>query len=960
MDQELKRIEVKDGSAYSDKWRHFRNGEVLVIVLGLMGSGLMLSLSNLGFPPVLVFVLTILPFLLSVLYVSFFMYKKPPHYTGDFVEGLGNGNQFQPFSKAYSRCPDGMFGKNMLIWNDLSKAGIWTCGMELDVPAYDYSKNEYKNYYMDRLTVILNNLAKDNIRINLYWNVSSNYTAELQQYRDATDSMADGKCKEYRTLRYQQYKRLAMERQLRRERLLVFVSRPLNPGEAIHWNCSAKDYDESSKRLLAELENLSLNMFRRFRALFEPCEINCIPLSADQIYQVLRQHFNPSQSLAPQLFHDLAIHPDLSIKEQVICSDLIPAPGCSFLLDGRYYNVYVLKSKLPRSVYFGIIKELTDLYGVQDYEITVNVIPRDVRKLLEKEEFQAKKLQKKTEQKNADISLQFELADQAELIGELHSERHMPLEVQYFIVVNASSVAELDIKHNSIAGAIGRIGIDYYRLQYPQSAINAFFQATPGWMYGGRPKHCFKTLDKYLAPLLPISSTYTGCLNYAEALYLGEQHNLVGVKQFARDIRQDSDPQHCIIFGKTGSGKSILTEDLIMQTYDFYDYSCIIDYGLSYAALARQLGTAPIVLGPSSSVTINYFDTRGLPLTGEHLSLVALILRVMCDNQASDGMLMRYLKPYYLLFAEQWLEEHQELRQELATIACLVEKYLAERICDDEIEAWEKASAEWRNSPLQTDEVNLFMYDNREKVLFQCFARMSPEEYPTHSQFVNHLRAKPLPEEEDLKRLQEVTDSLELWRKDGKNGRLFDGYTNIEMDGKFEYYELSSVPSNDPNFKFAAGALIQMAAMRKIERMDRKKKKRLIIDEANSFFEIPQGAKVAEAALTKFRKHRCPTLISFQQYEMLNQTGVQESLISNIHQYLLMGQSDRNDVERLGEALGLSDTVKEAILAFETPANMLPENRHSAFAQVLKHKGLTAGIGRNYMTPELLMILGSN
>ena len=175
------------------------------------------------------------------------------------------------------------------------------------------------------------------------------------------------------------------------------------------------------------------------------------------------------------MFHDLAIHPDLSIKEQVICSDLIPAPGCSFLLDGRYYNVYVLKSKLPRSVYFGIIKELTDLYGVQDYEITVNVIPRDVRKLLEKEEFQAKKLQKKTEQKNADISLQFELADQAELIGELHSERHMPLEVQYFIVVNASSVAELDIKHNSIAGAIGRIGIDYYRLQYPQSAIiNAF------------------------------------------------------------------------------------------------------------------------------------------------------------------------------------------------------------------------------------------------------------------------------------------------------------------------------------------------------------------------------------------------------------------------------------------------------------------------------------------------------
>jgi hypothetical protein len=239
----------------------------------------------------------------------------------------------------------------------------------------------------------------------------------------------------------------------------------------------------------------------------------------------------------------------------------------------------------------------------------------------------------------------------------------------------------------------------------------------------------------------------------------------------------------------------------------------------------------------------------------------------------------------------------------------------------------------------------------------QCFAFFSPEDFPTHTEFVSYLRSKPLPEEEDAKSLQDVADTLELWCAGGKNGRLFDGVTNIKLDGEFDYFELSSVPDNDPDFKFVVGALIQMAAMNKIERLPRNLKKRLVIDEANSFFEIPQGAKVIESAMTKYRKHRCAVLISFQQYEMLNSKDVKESVLSNIHQYILLGQSDRSDVERLGEALGLSGAVKEAVLNFETPAN-LPENkRYAAFAQVTKKDGLTAGIGRNYLSKKMLTML---
>jgi hypothetical protein len=523
-------------------------------------------------------------------------------------------------------------------------------------------------------------------------------------------------------------------------------------------------------------------------------------------------------------------------------------------------------------------------------------------------------------------------------------------------------VEEMQIKTTALKASLTNFNIGYYLLNSTKGAQNAYFQATPGFLYGARPKHSFRTLEKYASCLVPFSSTYTGTLTNAEAIYNGEEGNLVGFKQFAGPITEDSDPQYAIIFGKTGSGKSILTADIIMQTHGFYDYTCIIDYGLSYQKLTSQLGHRPIRLGPSCGITINYFDTNSLPLSGEHLSMVATILRVMSDGKGSEGMIMRYLKPFYLDYSANWIDNNPDYLPKLKKIAILQEKYLNERIADEETEAYLMALENWESADFDEFTVKSYMSinRNRERVHQQCFAFLSPEEFPTHSEFVNYLRSNPLPDEKDGKGLQDVADVLELWRAGGKNGRLFDGITNIKLDAAFDYFELSSVPNNDPNFKFVTGALIQMLAMSKIERLPRHLKKRLIIDEANSFFEIPQGAKVIESAMTKYRKYRCSVLISFQQYEMLNNKDIKESVLSNIHAYILLAQSDRGDVDTLGDALGLSGAVKEAILKFETPANQPAENRFATFAQVTKKNGIFAGIARNYLNKEMLNILDNN
>jgi hypothetical protein len=951
--EELIIEQIADGSNVKRKWLGFTNSEILYPIAGALGSSCVIVLYNFGMPLGILLPIFPIPFILSLIILFIFVYHKPPHYASDLVDGLIYGNNYLASENKFSFAPDGMFGENILIWGDWGD-GAWACALELLVPPFDYARNEEKNMYKRRLDMLINYFAKEDLRIQLYWTVSDSYP-ELEQYNAATEMLDHNSiCYHYRKERYEKYSEQLFNRRLRRERLVLFISSELS--DKLSNNLSSATYDEAEIELHKAIKNHARRQLDRATGFLDTIGVGSRQLTTPELCSILRKYFNPSYNYMSDI-SDIVL--DRSIKDNCILSDVTLSEDFSFVIDNHHACVFVLQAPLPKQLYPGIVNELTKR-DILDYSITVNIIPRDLNKAINEEDEALKVLDNQISEKNSPASLQYTRHNRMEMLGELSDGRSFPVDCQIIIVAYAAGNDDMQVKSTAIKASLNRLGIGYYLLNESKGAINAYFQATPGWLYGKRPKHSFRTLDKYASCLLPFSSTYTGGLSFAEAIYNGEGNNLIGLKQFAGEINKDSDPQHAIVFGKTGAGKSVLVADLLMQTHDFYDYTCIIDYGLSYQDFAAALGHKPIKLGPSSGVTINYFDTNNLPLSGEHLSLVATVLRVMCNELTSEGMIMRYLKPFYLTHAAEWLDNNPAELKMLASIAILQEKYLSERFADDETEAYKLAKENWRSAGFDDETISRYIYSpaGRERVYMQCFAFLRRDDFPTHSLFVDYLRSKPL-KEEDPKRLQDVADALEMWCAGGKNGRLFDGVSNLHLSGNFAYFELSGVPANDPNFKFVTGAVIQMVAMSKIERLPRTHKKRLIIDEANSFFEIPQGAKVIEAAMTKYRKHRCAVLVAFQQYEMLNNKDIKESVISNIHQYILLGQSDQHDVNAIGDALGLSDAIKEAVLNFETPANLPENDRYSGFAQITKRGGLTAGIGRNYLTPKMMKMISN-
>ena len=89
----------------------------------------------------------------------------------------------------------------------------------------------------------------------------------------------------------------------------------------------------------------------------------------------------------------------------------------------------------------------------------------------------------------------------------------------------------------------------------------------------------------------------------------------------------------------SGAGKSVTVCDLLSQTEGYFGYTVIIEEGLSYGIYTATVeeGARPIIIHPDGDLTINYLDTKGLPLTPDHLSAATALVARMIGTFESGG-----------------------------------------------------------------------------------------------------------------------------------------------------------------------------------------------------------------------------------------------------------------------------------------------------------------------------------
>ncbi len=900
---------------------------------------------------------------------------------GSRLAGRFTGRRPAPVSRVFRNgMPNGFFLRDLLWFGDgASRRTPISRGFSVEPGEVSaFSVNQLNDLH-ERLRVLLGTMGEEH-SLQFQWSIDSDYRHELDQYHRETLSIRrkDPIYGQFGVLvraeRYERYKAAMEEGRLRRERLTIFVTRTIETRAPLATPAILTEYFDT----LARKESLALLDFGlgTLNRLFPDCRI--APLSDRDHFLFYYRFLNTNPGLT-ELNPVELFDPAASIQQNCLHTDgLTPAhlPGVSFTLSACHHAIFAVR-QWPRRTFPGIITALTGM-GFQEYGITLNVYPKAIDRVIDREEGHIQRLQvdAASERKQSLIA---DLVAKQEKVNEIQQGKVIPLDCLYVVRLwhrNPDALASRCVGLRNAFVAMG--GAVVHHAIIPENARQLFYQTWPGWTQGTYREFDLPAEDSYLADLIPWSATFTGHLADAEAIYNGARGNLVGIR-----TRLGDTPQHGVLFGMTGAGKSVIIGDLLAQIGHRFGFRLIVEEGLSHGVLTQTQGCEPLVINPNGNLTINYLDTGESPLSPMHLALSAGLCLLFCGEDGLDSerktlrhaLIVEHLQQLYTDVFHDWLVAHEAAGEELRWRASAIDKYLRTKMKSSQFNVvdafaafrdWEKTSPEEAQEFIEgqlESEVADFSKNPATAPLVRdlAFAYFRPDQFPTHHALVEQLLYSSRGGERDRQETDRVGKLLQAWSRHGERGKLFDGVSNIRIDGRVAHFELGQIPEHAIELRAAANFLVANYGRQKIISMPRAVPKLAIFEEAARTLDIPGGVKMIQEYYRQMRKFGCNILAVVQQYDILKQSPVRGAMIGNSKMFLITSQQSREDAHDIGEALSLSEKAVETIHNYPLPELMDPKERFSAFTYVANEKRRRlVGTVKNVVSRELLYAASSD
>jgi hypothetical protein len=884
----------------------------------------------------------------------------------------------------FERPPNGFFVRDLMVFNHLRRGGYVSKGFVFEPPDLTNSPIADLNEFQEQLCLLLASLH-ENQRLQVQYFSDSDYKTELLRYQQETERFENVWTKRSRNERFARYWQAMTERKLRRQRVILYVSRSLeNTPRTLTSDSALREYYLT---MLDQLEMEFSHVHHLLKEIFASAGTRVLPMSDLDHFKHCKNFLNPS--LADRFDFDAAsdFQPELSIQENCWHSEGNGQSDFGFFMDGHYHSVIAL-TRWPRTTYPGIIQRLTNL-RLLDYAITVNVDPLPITQEINKEEKEHDRVagDYASEKK---ISLLTVMEKKQKKIHALMQGQTIPFKALFVIRVWDKSKDGLNAKASAIKNAINSMNsAQYFESNLPSTSKNLFFQTWPGWTWGRYEHRKLYSEHRYLADMLPVTSTFTGHLATAEAIYDGPANNLIGVETFSGS-KDNQSPQHAVLLGMSGAGKSVTVCDLLSQTEGYFAYTVIIEEGLSYGIYTQTVepGARPIIIHPDGDLTINYLDTKGLPLTSDHLSAsTALVARMIGTSSQEDKQMLRqaqiakYLNLLYEDSFQDWQKKRYDQLLDIARHALALQKFRAERMPPGatSLETFadfrdlagsglisstaEPRFNEWgRDYLAQFDEgtVLKFLKDPKtsREVRNLAFAYFTPEEFPTHRMLQELMMLDPVGSERE--QIIEIATLILPWCRDGNYGCLFDGTSNLSLTGKIAHFELGYIPESAKELKAAAGFLITNHARKHIITLPRALRKRNVYEEVARFLDIPGGQEIVQESYAQLRKFNCWNISIVQQYARFKQSRIRSAVFGNSRQFFIMRQNDRADLEDMAQDIALPEVTKHAIMNYPLPDHQSGQ-KYSPFTYFHTDSGRNlCGTVHNVSSREMLYCSSSS
>lgn len=848
-----------------------------------------------------------------------------------------------------NRLLDGFVSHGLAVLSDSRTKAYVSCGFEAVTPASENASLSHLNLSEAEFRSLLR-LLKPGSRMQVSWALDSACGESLLNYYDSTNAAGlSAFAKRERHERFNRYSRAMEAGKLRFQRVRIYFSQPFS-GKG-----------DMPRVLEAESKGFSL-LESEIRGCFERLGGKVCRLDDAALFGEMFRFCNPSQHQVSEV--GKLYDPRRSLMANCLTSEG-NATDTGFFMDSRYFGFLVVKS-LPQATCSGLILHLTSL-SIRDFGITANVVPLDVGKEIEKEEVEIGRIRRSL-QRGGQQRAATALEQKIQRVQKLAANEEVPFSVQIVIRAWDETQHGLQTKLGILKSAVTRMQLaKSYSPVFPTSARNYFRASFPGWCWDKCRDFHHLLGDAPLANLLPISGSPD--LGNAEALYDGANGNVIGINTFLGEDGSES-PQHTLVCGKTGSGKSCMVIDLFTQTSPGYAFTVIVDNGLSYQTFVRTVdpNCEPLIVKPNGKVTFNYLDTQHELLSPEHIVDAVSVAHQMAGRRVDEdadrmrrAVLSRCVNQFYRDFAQDWLMEDPNRLREVARYAVVIQKMEAGGQKESLHEKYRRFNLWSSENQRDADEAFQAVSDDdiqrvsADVIQRLAYAFMPPDQAPTHSQFQQWLELESMGDASDRGEVGILATLLQPWcAEGGLYGAIFDGENNVRFKGEIVHLELGQIPDSAQDLRSLAALVITNQIRNEILRRPRNVRKRIVFEELGSLLAIPGGERIVREFFETMRKYNTWVCAVCQQLQNLKECAA--SLLGNIRLAIMMKQSSTQEIEILTKTFELPDSASEILSRFPEP-NKAHGAPFLCWRNNSQHPEIVAGF--HVASPEMLFVSSS-
>ncbi len=428
----------------------------------------------------------------------------------------------------FETAPNGFFAGDLILLWQVGEPAVAVRGFSLELGDWRHATPTVLNELQDQMRLLLRSLGEHQ-RLDWQWFCDSDCRAEVSRYAEATPQSDNEWVRLARDERHQRYLHKVEARQLRRQRLVVFIVQPTAVRPTLFTSRARllALYDSAFHQVQEEFEHFGATLTR----LFASHGIRVTPMSEADHYQHYFHFLNPSFAQRGGDDPMRTFDPERSVQENCWLSEATGVSDVGFWMDGFYHGMLAVV-RWPQISYPGIIHKLTHL-KLLNYRLSLGIEPLAVQAEIAKEEGAHRRLMGDLASEKK-VGLETVLEKKRTKIRGLMEGFLRPYLARFIIRTWAPSREELAAQITTLKQAVNAMnGAQYFEASLPATMKKLFFQSWPGRgaSCGGHRK--LYAEDSYLADLVPLSSSFTGSLAHAEALYDGPQGGLIGLSTFS-------------------------------------------------------------------------------------------------------------------------------------------------------------------------------------------------------------------------------------------------------------------------------------------------------------------------------------------------------------------------------------------------------------------------------------------